>query len=69
MNVGDRKTIQQDKTGLLVRPSEWSAALEELILNEKKRTELGENAYKDIIANWQYEDSDISDTIEKVINI
>ncbi len=67
MNVGKRKTIQHDKTGLLVKPSEWFDAIERLILDEKKRNELGENARKDIIDNWQYKDSEISKTISDMI--
>ena len=68
MNVGNRKTIQNGKTGILVKPSEWTAALEDLILNEKKRIELGENAYEDIRKNWQYDES-IAEVIDNVLNI
>ena len=66
MNVGERKTIQNGKTGILVKPSEWSDALEDLILNKDKRKTLSDNAYNDIKDNWQY-DSSISDIINKVV--
>lgn len=52
-----RKTIEHGKTGLLVKPTEWTDAIESLILNKEKRLELGENAYKAIKENWQYENS------------
>lgn len=67
MDIGNRHTIEHEKTGLLVKPSEWFDAMESLILDEKKRTTLGENAYNYIKDNWQYKDSDISETIDKIL--
>lgn len=68
MAIEGRKTIEHDKTGLLVKPSEWFMAMEQLILDEKKRNELGSNAYNYIKDNWQYKDSDISTKIEAILS-
>ncbi len=61
-----REVITHEKTGLLCNPSEWFDALEDLILHEDKRKLLGENAYKHITDNWQY-NADFSDALDKVI--
>lgn len=69
MSSAGRKTIEHDKTGLLVKPSEWYDALESLILNESKRISLGQNAYEALKTNWQYRDADdVSKTIDKILN-
>jgi glycosyltransferase involved in cell wall biosynthesis len=62
-----REVIEDDKTGLLVKPKEWENALESLILNESKRKELGENAYNAIKDRWQYGE-DFSKRMDEVIN-
>lgn len=61
-----KSVITHEKTGLLCKPSEWFDALEDLILHEDKRIMLGENAFKYIRKNWQY-DKDFSDALDKVI--
>lgn len=58
--------ITHEKNGLLVKPSEWFDALEDLILHEDKRKELGENAFKFVCEEWQY-NQDFSDALNKVI--
>ena len=63
-NIGERSVITHEENGLLVRPNEWEDALELLITNPAKRKELGENAYKHIVENWQY---DLSDKINEVL--
>ena len=62
----DRQIIDNGYTGLLVKPSEWFDALEDLILHEDKRKQLGENAYKFVCEEWQY-NQDFSNAIDKVI--
>lgn len=49
-------TIRHEETGLLVKPSEWETALEDLILNKEKRERLGKNAHDFVKNNWQYND-------------
>ncbi len=61
-----RDIIRHEETGLLVKPSEWSDALEDLILHEEKRKRLGENAFNYVSENWQY-NQDFSDALAKVI--
>lgn len=68
MNVGEKKTIINNITGMLVKPSEWFGVMEELILNEKKCKILGENAFNYIKKKWQYKDSDISEIIDKILS-
>jgi len=66
--ISDRYVIEQDKTGLLVKPSEWEEALETLITNAEKRKELAENAHKHITDNWQYDDGLVSERIAEVLS-
>lgn len=61
-----RDTIKHDETGLVIKPSEWFDALEDLILHEDKRKKLGENAYKYVTEEWQY-DNEFSNATNKVI--
>lgn len=61
-----KEIITHEKNGLLVKPSEWFDALEKLILDENLREKLGENAFKHVTENWQYNDS-FSDALDKVI--
>lgn len=63
MDIQGRKVIEHEKTGLLVKPSEWFDALEDLILHKEKRIRLGENAYKHVVENWQYNLSSIIDEV------
>lgn len=60
-----RDIITHEETGLLVKPSEWVNALEDLILKKTKRITLGEKAYQHVKQIWQY-GSDFSDALEKV---
>jgi len=64
MPLWERETIEHDTTGLLVKPSEWFDAIENLVLDGKKRKELGENAYKYVKNNWQYESSGMDEKID-----
>jgi glycosyltransferase involved in cell wall biosynthesis len=67
MDLWGRKTIEHNKTGLLVEPEEWYEAMESLVLDKKKRIELGENAYKAVKDNWQYKDSGIDLVINNLL--
>lgn len=62
----ERDIIKHDETGLLVKPSEWFNALEDLILHKEKRERLGENAHAFVCKEWQY-NKDFSAAIHKVI--
>lgn len=62
----EREIITHEETGLLVKPSEWFDALEDLILHADKRKLLGENAYKHVTEEWQY-NQEFSDAIDRVI--
>lgn len=66
----DREIIMEDETGILVQPSEWFDAMEDLVLNKNKRIKLGENAHKHISENWQYnqEFSDRTNEVIKALN-
>lgn len=62
-----RQTIIDGKTGLLVKPNEWEDALEALIKDEEKRTELGKNGYEFVKANWQYKNSNLGGVISEML--
>ncbi len=65
--LGERKTIEHGETGLLVKPSEWSEALESLILNKTLGSELGAKAFNYIRDHWQYQQSDMSMVIDQLL--
>lgn len=67
MELKGRKLIQHNISGFLVKPSQWESALEELIQNPQKRKELGENAYKQVVSDWQYEDSGINEIVNEIL--
>jgi glycosyltransferase involved in cell wall biosynthesis len=67
MDIGERTVVTDGVNGLLVKPSEWFNALEDLVLNKENRIMLGNNAYKHVVDNWQYDDS-FSYLIDKVLN-
>jgi hypothetical protein len=67
MDIQGKKVIENEVTGLLVKPSQWFSAMEDLILHKEKRIKLGENAYKHVVENWQYKDSNLSSLIDKVL--
>lgn len=57
-DIGAITTIQNNKTGFLVRhdtPEYWNTYLEELIENKTLRSEIGKNAYNFVKDNWQWE--------------
>lgn len=66
MDINGKQIIEHEKTGLLVKPSEWFDALESLIIDEKKRKEMGRAAYDYVIKTWQYGD-EINDIISKML--
>ncbi len=67
VDLWERKIIEDGETGLLVKPKEWTEALEYLILNKDKREELGRNAYEAVKKNWQYENSKMSEVINELL--
>ena len=68
MDIQGKKVIEHEKTGLLVKPSEWFNALETLILDKNLREKLGENAYNHVVKNWQYSESNMSQIINDVLS-
>jgi glycosyltransferase involved in cell wall biosynthesis len=68
VEVEGKEVITHDKTGLLVKPSEWFDAMEELILNEDKRIKIGKSAYEHVKNNWQYKTSNLSEKISEMLN-
>ena len=67
VDLWDRQIIDDGFTGLLVKPNEWVGALELLITDEKKRIELGNNAYNFVREEWQNEDSGLPQVIDKML--
>lgn len=67
VDIEGKEVITHDKTGLLVKPSEWFDAMEELILNKEKRIALGEAAYEHVKTNWQYENSNLPERISEMV--
>lgn len=65
--IMEKEIISNDETGLLVKPSEWFNALEELILNKEERIRLGENAHRHVTENWQYNE-EFSKRITEMLN-
>lgn len=64
VDVKGRKVIENGVTGVLVKPSGWYDATEDLILHKEKRIALAEAAYKHIVEDWQY---DLSSIINEVL--
>lgn len=67
MELKGRDTIRDEHSGLLVKPSEWESALEDLIHNPEKRKFLGENAYNQVVGDWQYKDSGINEIVNGML--
>lgn len=67
MPIEGRNTIVDGETGFLCRPPEWEAKLERLIVDKKLRETIGQNAYDAIKRDWQYKDSSIQDTFERIL--
>jgi glycosyltransferase involved in cell wall biosynthesis len=67
MDVWGRQTIEDGETGILVKPSQWESALESLIKDAKLRKTLGQSAYDFIKRVWQYDGSEMSDKIDKIL--
>ncbi len=68
MPIKGKKIIEDGVTGMLARSNEWFDKLEMLILDEKLRKQLGKNAKKAVTKEWQYKDSNISETINKMLS-
>ncbi len=67
MELTGRETITDGETGYLCMPNEWEAKLERLILDKSLRQKIGQQAYNHVKTNWQYKDSKISETFEKLL--
>ncbi len=64
----NREIIDNEKTGILCKPSEWFDALEKLILDKDLRETIGQNAYKHVRENWQY-DQEFTDVINEILKV
>lgn len=67
VDLWDRKVVEHEKTGLLVKPSEWEDALEHLIKDKGGREALGNNAYEAVKNTWQYKDSGMGGVIDTLL--
>jgi len=67
MDIKGKRVVEHNKTGLLVKPSEWFNALETLVLDKQKRITLAENARKHIEETWQYNGSNMSQIIDEIL--
>lgn len=67
MELEGKDTIIDEETGLLCTPTEWETKLERLIVDRDLRERLGENAYNFVKNTWQYKDSKIAETFEKML--
>lgn len=67
MDINGKQTIIHNETGMLARPKDWFKMLDELILNKDKREKLGINAYNFVKENWQYSNSNINETVNKML--
>lgn len=65
--ISDKEVIEHEKTGVLVKPSEWFNALEDLILHPEKRKKLAENAHAHVLLNWQYDDGFMTRKLDEVL--
>jgi glycosyltransferase involved in cell wall biosynthesis len=67
MNLAGRKTIQDGTTGFLCQPLEWEKTLEKLILDKNMRERVGRQAYEAVKKDWQYRDSEIQATFDRIL--
>lgn len=67
MELAGREVITDGETGFLCRPRDWAATLERLVRDPAERERVGKNAYDHVRKNWQYEDSEIPDTVRKLL--
>lgn len=67
MPINGKEVITNEVTGLLVKETQWFDAIEDLILHPEKRKLLQENAKKHVLENWQYNQSNINDTIDEML--
>lgn len=65
--IADRDVIEHEKTGLLVKPTEWEQALEDLIRDKQKRIDLAERAHLHVKENWQYSNGLLAERLKVVI--
>jgi glycosyltransferase involved in cell wall biosynthesis len=68
MDIQGKKTIIDGVTGLLCRPPEWEAKLERLILDASLRKRIGQQAYDFIKSDWQYKNSTIQETFDRMLS-
>lgn len=67
MPLEGRQTIVDGETGYLCRPPDWEATLERLILDKSLRERIGQHAYEAVKKDWQYSNSKIQETFNKML--
>ncbi len=67
MNLDGKKMIQDGVTGFLCYPNQWEVALEQLIVDKHLRERIGQQAYDFVAKEWQYKDSKIQETFERLV--
>lgn len=65
--LAGRDVIRDGETGFLCRPPDWERVLERLVKDKALRIQIGENAYKTVKDNWQYKNSEIQETFNKML--
>jgi glycosyltransferase involved in cell wall biosynthesis len=68
MELEGKETITHGETGYLCKPKDWCNMLDYIITNYDEAEKVGKNAYAFIANTWQYKDSNITDTINKMLS-
>lgn len=67
MPLMGRDVIEDGVNGLLVKPTEWEAALNRLVEDKELRDTLGRAAYESVSRDWQYENSGIDKIVKEFL--
>ncbi len=67
MDIGKRKTIQDGKTGVLVKENGWTKAIKDFIDRPEYRNKIGEQAHEAVKGDWQYDAKLITDITDEIL--
>jgi glycosyltransferase involved in cell wall biosynthesis len=67
MPIGGKDTIRDEDTGILCKKNDWYDALEYAVEHPSKMKDMGVRAYKQVVTEWQYKDSDLKKSINKAL--
>lgn len=67
MELAGKDTIIDGNSGFLLKPKEWTDALDDAVRNYDKIKFVGENAKKQIEKQWQYVDSGIDEVVNTML--